>query len=220
MLTVPLYFLLTRPRRTLAALALAGIAIAFLYAYDVDLLNNRLSKHLLRPENLVTGSSRIVLWRTGLQIFQHRPLAGHGWGNSDMLLSEYDETLVMMQVNVGYFHNSTLDVLLNVGLIGGTLYALLVGIPLVQGARAWLACTSPQHRELLLSLTLGWAAILLVFEFESGMLSFGSAWALPSWVVGVALHRASWLVLSAPARASLPVRPTPPMPFRVAPAGA
>lgn len=107
----------SRSHALIALLALFAAAAAFLSSQTFDVLA------VLGRDSTLTG--RTQLWKHVLNAVGQRPLLGYGWGSAWL-----DESAVQIDISskagfrVYHAHNSVLDLLLQVGIIGLVIFAV------------------------------------------------------------------------------------------------
>ncbi len=141
---------------------------------------------LIRYGTIETGSGRSFIWEQGWNLFMDKPLSGWGWG-----LADYMFQIGMVEIGLEFtglhFHNSYLEYLINVGIFGAVpfftslLYVLLCGIRLIR------MNINYETRILAVVLLGSFAGGMLNAFFESWMVSVGSPFMLPFWLIGVLL---------------------------------
>lgn len=130
---------------------------------------------VIDPNRLSLIDSRTTLWGVFPQVFLERPLLGHGFGTTQLLLRPFAPITGYLAPGGVDFHNSYLNVLSDMGTVGGILFALL----LARAARRHLA--EP-------ALTAVIIAGVVSAAFESWLLSVGSGFSFAFWfaLIGVA----------------------------------
>lgn len=93
------------------------IIILILVFYKLDLINTI----LLRFSNSIStgGSGRTKLWLEGISFFKFKPCLGYGINNSKLLL-------IPLVGNPKYLHNTFLEILIEFGIVGFSVYMILV----------------------------------------------------------------------------------------------
>jgi O-antigen ligase len=94
----------------------------------------------------VSVGLREKMWRVALELAAHRPLFGYGVGSFPAMLRDPSlgiplDSSIMVFNNV---HNQYLDLLLETGVLGLTLFCLLLGTALVTGFRLY---SDPRYRD-------------------------------------------------------------------------
>lgn len=133
------------PWHLVLALTVVGIVAVTAVAYLVPA--STLARIADLPTELRGGTwtDRITIWRAGLETFSKSPLAGIGIGSyADMSLTKTGLYFVA--------HNTFISVLVEQGLIGLTLFALMLG---AVGAR--ILRSDPTIRWLLMAILATWA---------------------------------------------------------------
>lgn len=175
----------TRGRSAWLVAAAAGVLVvvfAGLVPLSGGLTNSPLvnADALLRPG---TGG-RLEAWPLALDLIKERPILGYGFGTEELLFPAHG--VVFREFKGGYFHNSYLGLMAQVGLFGALAFFLplfyLVARQLCR-ARAYDRL-DPVH-SLLGSVLAGLAAGLS----ESWMYSMGNAQAFPFWTAVMLLIR-------------------------------
>tara|TARA_Y100000385_G_scaffold67484_2_gene67265 strand:- start:17 stop:1597 length:1581 start_codon:yes stop_codon:yes gene_type:complete len=79
-------------------------------------------------------TQRILYWKIGIEIFKKHFLIGVGTGNSKVIYKEFYKInkTILSKKNQRYAHNQFLTQLINLGLIGFTLWLLILTIPTIQ----------------------------------------------------------------------------------------
>ncbi len=104
---------------------------------------------------------RLLLWRDADQLFDERPLLGHGLG----VPVEVRVPLTNRVIDSG-FHNVGYDLLTRAGLFGFGLFALAVGLCLREGLRAWRQHADARVAALAAAAIVGVASLLTKGMFE------------------------------------------------------
>ncbi|WP_157898164.1 O-antigen ligase family protein [Yoonia vestfoldensis] len=73
-------------------------------------------------------SGRTALWAEAFHVFQDRPFLGHGFDSGRYYASNFFEVYVAGDIES--LHNSYLTMFFDMGVIGGTLYLIIVGLAL------------------------------------------------------------------------------------------
>ncbi len=141
---------------------------------------------LIRYGTIETGSGRSYVWEQGWAFFLEKPLSGWGFGISEIM---FRTGMVDVGLNFigGHFHNSYLEYLVNLGVIGALpAYSTLLFI-LFCSVRL-LRMNTDSSTKLLAAVLLGsFSGGMINAFFESWMVSVGSPLCLPFWLVGVLL---------------------------------
>jgi O-antigen ligase len=121
-----------------------------------------------------TEDSRTQLWRAFPTLFEEEPLFGHGFATTELALAPF--TLEQSEVN---FHNSYLNLLNDLGLLGGVAYLAILW-------RVWRLrnLTDPG----LVAVVIGGLFSAL---FESWMLAIGSGAAVLFWLAVLQIMRST-----------------------------
>jgi len=130
--------------------------------------------------------TRVGLWRIGFKAWVERPWLGWGPGSTRMLVEQATPDAFLR--SHAHLHNLYLEILVRLGLLGGLLFAALVGL-LVEGVRR--AYVQGLIRwDYACFLLAGWAfaAIYMLFDFQI----FKYVWR-NYCVIWAALSYAAWL---------------------------
>jgi O-antigen ligase len=104
---------------------------------------------------------RLLLWRDADQLFDERPLLGHGLG----VPVEVRVPLTNRVIDSG-FHNVGYDLLTRAGLFGFGLFALAVGLCIREGLRAWRRHADARVAALAAAAIVGVTSLLTKGMFE------------------------------------------------------
>ena len=153
-----------------ALVLLALLPVGYLgYSRLDDATRQRIQQvlHLQDPEAL----ERSLHWRTAFGIFRERPLIGEGYGafhiySLEKMASEWyaqDAGRSSQMLVPGYAHNEYLQVLADLGAVGGLLFfGIVLG---ALGLSAWLAVRHPNRHWAILCL--GVTAAMTAFLFQN-----------------------------------------------------
>jgi O-antigen ligase len=177
------------PRRTLASLAVAGVFLAFVFAYGAKVVIPDSLMQIIRPDTIGDLSDRRLWWTIGVLIWHQRPWLGHGFGLTDLLFTHYG----LEEVNPGAFgatvHNSYLEAGMNIGWIG------LIAVVTIQvwsawaAFRTWKADPNGIIGRMSLALLCVIVAVSAHSAIESTLFAPGNPWCLPFWVTTALTHR-------------------------------
>lgn len=131
---------------------------------------------VIDPNRLSPINSRSPLWGLFPGIFLDSPFIGHGFGTSQLLLRPFSAVTGYLGPQGVDFHNSYFNLLGDLGVVGGILFAMLL-------ARAALR---RRYADPALAAVVASGAVSAIFE--SWLLSVGSGFAFVFWfaVAGVA----------------------------------
>ena len=123
-----------RARRT--AFGAMGVGIVAASAAAVLFVTDRIGLFTKLVNKDITFTGRTQLWQSVWTAIMHRPVLGYGWSSFwGGWLSPARDVWLANQWQPPHAHNGFLDAALQLGLIGGAIYALLVVRTLIGGAR-------------------------------------------------------------------------------------
>jgi O-antigen ligase len=134
-------------------LAAVGTGVALVFAQEVIWeLEERIVGRTISGDAFDATSGRTWIWAQALEFQLERPwsfVTGVGWDTYSLF-------------NAFSAHNTYLDLLFNVGLVGLVLFCSLVAVLLRRAVGAYFAAQEPQDRLLLAGLIAGWCGVLVV----------------------------------------------------------
>lgn len=181
-----LYLLIRNPIRMLAFVALLTLVVLLLIGYHVDIIDTFHLERLVRPQTLETGTNRTVAWSIALYYHQLQPVWGWGYFSGRFLIVETAFLSTGLLMSFGHFHNSYLEILVDLGWLGA--------IPFV-GFFLWLfwkaarrlswARGDRRYRHAVLGMGAVTLAGLIHAGFESWLLQPGNLTTLLFWSLAV-----------------------------------
>lgn len=160
---------LVRRRHRVVALLCTLVAIGGAVLY-VTALAPEAAQERLTSSDVDSGSGRTSIWKVGLRMIEDKPIAGVGGGNFRISSIHYlfeageiQETRYFVDDPVGA-HNTLMQVTAETGLIGGTLFALIVGLSVfyaARSARRFAAAKLPEYEVLSRATTLAFVGVLI-----------------------------------------------------------
>lgn len=162
-------FVLPTWRQRLSAIgALALIALAF-----VGYADSR-SMHV-GGEDLTSGATRLFLWNAAILLFTHHPIHGVGWGNFQVLSSDYVTTAQLAGDSQLGVHNTYLALLSETGILGFGAFVALIWIGLRQVVRRLRVEPTPIGQSLALGIAGAIIALLVqgLVEFPIAVTQVG-----------------------------------------------
>lgn len=123
------------------------------------------------PAQLLTNESRLVLWKTGCQLWTESPIVGWGAGASEFLLIEKTPWLTSYSL-----HAWNIETLVNIGLVGGVLWTVFV-LSVVYGLFNYFwRSGGPYMRFVASSLLGGMVASAVISLTVSSLMTFPIFW--------------------------------------------
>lgn len=119
----------------------------------------------------IVGSDRVILLRSGWSLWQESPLIGWGAGASELLLEGIDPL-----GGVYSLHAWVLELLVNTGLIGFTLFTIFYLLLLMQLLKAYQHSADPYCRFLASSLCTGLIVAIPLSFVISSLMTFPLFW--------------------------------------------
>jgi O-antigen ligase len=113
-----------------AALGTIPILAAVPAVIEIDLVNNILAK--LGKDSTLTG--RTFIWSIGWQLFEWKPIFGIGF-DAFWHAGIFEETRRIYEAlgeGINGFHNTFLEVLVSIGLVGGAVYVMTLIVVMVR----------------------------------------------------------------------------------------
>jgi O-antigen ligase len=147
-------------------------------AWIMQSLAGQFFRVYFRIESIPTAAGRFEVWPLALDLISDKPIFGYGFGIEDKLLGL--KGFVLHEHPGGYFHNSYLGMMLQLGILGfiiffGPLFMLLFKeLSLRQASQASLL-----RYALRASLMAG----LICGIFESWLYSVGNTQTFPYWIM-------------------------------------
>lgn len=152
--------------------------ISLLYTFTP---NNVIQRYVYRNEPEVSGSSRLLIWQDLLQNIEDRPWLGTGLGVSDTGITGVD----IVYKTGGYTQeksNSYLAMLEELGVVGTSIFVLLVLLPLFRiMVFTYRSNNETSHQTNAIFIAIVWAGLVNAM-FEAWILSAGSIIALSFWI--------------------------------------
>ncbi len=158
-------------------ISLAGVATAFLAVYaPIEDIDDSAFGNIARTKHLGTLSGRMEMWEKGWDDAQENLVFGQGWGKSRVLDESVDVEHAMIVgavVGATNLHNAHLQLLIDLGFVGVSLFWLFCLLVVRAGLRVVTAPKSPRN-----------AIALIVFSSTLVMLAdtwvHGSIWSMGS----------------------------------------
>jgi O-antigen ligase len=172
----------------LITIALGGVAVWALAVYaPMDDIDASAVGHIARTKHLSTLSGRMELWEQGWDAAQDRLALGHGWGESRALGNNVNlERAIEMGQVVGAtnLHNAHLQLLIDLGFAGVSLFWIFILHVLRSGLQILLVPRSPRNG---LALVIFTSALALIADtwVHGAIWSMGSPTTLAFWAVCV-----------------------------------
>lgn len=148
-------------------LTVGGVVVPLLSA--ITLVASQHGGHLVSPDN----TPRLALWHLFPALFVKSPLFGHGFGTTAGALVPYLQTVKSTEPLGSDLHNSYLDVLVDLGIFGGILFAWILSSIARGLANSDAALTSLV------------VAGLVSGAFESWFFGIGDGFAIVFWIAAI-----------------------------------
>ena len=127
------------------------------------------SAAVIDPHRFSSVDSRTQLWSAFPPVFSERPLLGHGFGTTQVALQPLSDLTGYARSQAVEFHNSYLNLLVDLGAIGGLLFVLLLVRAIARRKAAPPVLTAVVVAGLVSAL------------FESWLLSVGAGFSFVFW---------------------------------------
>jgi O-antigen ligase len=124
------------PRKPMLAWGVGLLAVVLIVGGQWQLIRGKIYKEAGTIHSLLEGaevtdnnsvSARVYLWQLGINSILARPFFGWGPGGPRHLLDR-DPSIHVREGNLPDFHNSYIQILLELGIVGGLLWILLLGL--------------------------------------------------------------------------------------------
>lgn len=104
------------------------LKITIVLAIIISAIDTRFYSHFTLSQLSSSGEGRLNLWIQSIEFWLERPLFGHGIGSTPILWNGIDSR--------AYPHNIFIEALSELGIVGATLYLILIFYPFIQCIRA------------------------------------------------------------------------------------
>lgn len=161
-----------RPHTLAAGMLAAAVGAIYFFALAAPSVRDRLTNISAQG-----SSGRSDEWQIAYRIFAHHPFGGAGLGNYALLAPHYAaDTLQLLRVQYvlrGFVaHNTYLQVLSELGVVGSVLFALLLGLVIAGAMRTVVAGKlelDPTASAIARGVILALLAVLVAYAFGSAL---------------------------------------------------
>lgn len=130
-------------RRQLAYMGGTLVVLIGLFAVAFSgTVAGRINKALADVDASVSGENfsgsfgqRLIMWKSGLELFAEAPILGHGPGNAQALLTQKTAPYFDKPLTYSHFHNVVITYGVRDGILGIVAVLALVAVPLILAAR-------------------------------------------------------------------------------------
>lgn len=172
------YLILLSSNKQRSLIFFASLSFFFIFAWAIDTLARPFFLNYIRVETIPTGAGRFEVWPIAIDLILDRPFFGYGFGIEDKLIQL--KRIVLLHHPGGYFHNSYLGLVLQLGIMGFVLFFLPLLVLLLKEITLKKDDSIPLLRHALFA---SFMAGLICAVFESFIYSVGNAQAFPFWII-------------------------------------
>lgn len=137
---------------------------------------------VIRKKTLETGSGRLDVWESALQLSSRKPWFGYGFAIVDRLFQRGYFPNIPITFQGGHIHNGYIEELVNLGWIGASpLFLMILYVLVFGGVQLLPAKVRTSNFRLAIAMFCTIIAGSLSLVFESWMTSVGSVFCFPFW---------------------------------------
>lgn len=171
------YFVYAKSRKQRPLLFFIFMAFIFILFWIIDTLAQQLFLRYIRIETLPTGAGRFEVWPIAIRLIAEKPILGYGFGVEEKLFAL--KRIALREHPGGYFHNSYLGIMLQLGIPGFVIFFGPLFILLFKELFSKFDAKISSLRYALRGCLLAGLACAI---FESWVYSVGNAQAFPFWI--------------------------------------